>query len=84
MAVNCCVAPTKRLGLDGVTAMEANVGAALTVRVVLPATPASAAVRVAVPAETAVAKPLALMVAAAVLDEVQVAWLVTFCVLPSE
>jgi hypothetical protein len=57
---------------------------ACTVSRVLPTTPASAAVRVVVPAETAVAKPLALMVAAVVLDEVQVAWLVKFFVLRSE
>ena len=47
-------------------------------------TPASAAEIVVVPAETAVASPLALMVATALFDEVQAAWLVRFCVLLSE
>ena len=59
-------------------------GTACTVSVVLPVTPDSAAEIVAVPADTAVAKPLALIVATAVADELQDAWLVTFCVLPSE
>ena len=39
---------------------------------------------VALPADTPVANPLALIVATAVLDDVQVTWLVIFCVLPSE
>ena len=39
---------------------------------------------VVVPAETAVARPLALIVATPVLDDVHVAWLVIFCVLLSE
>jgi hypothetical protein len=37
-----------------------------------------------VPAETAVAKPLAFIVATPVLDDFQVTWLVIFCVLLSE
>ena len=59
-------------------------GVAVTVSVVPLVTPARAAEIVVVPAETAVAKPLALMVATAVLDEDQVTRLVTFWVLPSE
>jgi hypothetical protein len=47
-------------------------------------TPARAAEIVVLPAETAVARPLALMVATAVLDDVHAAWLVRFCVLLSE
>jgi hypothetical protein len=39
---------------------------------------------VVVPAETPVARPLALTTATTVLDETHVAWLVTFWVLPSE
>jgi hypothetical protein len=59
-------------------------GEACTVRVVLPLTPESPAERVVLPADNAVASPLVLMVATVVLDEVQVAWLVMFWVLPSE
>ena len=59
-------------------------GMACTVNVVLPVTPDSAAEMVAVPAETAVARALPLIVATVVFDELQVAWFVTFCVLPSE
>ena len=59
-------------------------GATWTVRVVLPLTPLSPAEMVVVPADTAVAKPLALIVATPVLDDVQVTWLVRFCVLLSE
>ena len=46
--------------------------------------PVSAAEIVVAPAEVAVARPLALTEATAVLDEVHVAWLVRFAVLPSE
>lgn len=56
-----------------------------TVSVVLPVTPDNAAVMVALPGDAPVASPLAkLIVATAVLDDVHVAWLVIFCVLPSE
>ena len=70
------------LGLEGVTAMEVTVGAAVTVRVVAPVTPLRPAVMVEVPGATAVARPLELMVAVAVVDEVQVAVEVTFAVVP--
>ena len=63
--------------------MIAN-GTACTVSVVLPVTPDSAAEMVAVPAETAVARALPLIVATVVFDELQVAWLLSFCVLLSE
>ncbi len=75
MAVNC------------VTAMDCRV-AAVTASVVEPVTPFSAALMVAVPTATPVPSPFdpaaletVAMVAA---DEVQVAWLVRFWVLPSE
>ena len=84
VAVNCCVPPATIVGFAGVTVIEVSVGGAWTVKVVLPVTPDSAAEIVAVPADTAVAKPLALIVATAVADELQDGWLVTFCVLPSE
>jgi hypothetical protein len=52
--------------------------------VVIPVTPADTALIVVVPAAAPEASPAELMVAADVFDEVQVAWLVKFCVLPSE
>ena len=76
--------PTRIAGFAGVTPIEVSVGGSLTVSVVPLATPASAAEIVVVPADTAVAKPLALIVATVVLDDVQAAWLVIFCVLLSE
>ena len=59
-------------------------GAAVTVSVVPLVTPANPAEMAVVPAETAVAKPLGLIVATPVLDDVQVTWLVIFCVVLSE
>ena len=60
-------------------------GAACTVRVVLPVNPPEVALMVVLPDATPAASPLlALTVAAAVLEELHVAWEVRFCVLPSE
>ena len=59
-------------------------GADCTVSVVIPVVPDSAAVMVVVPAATPEASPAELIVATDVLDDVQVTWLVRFCVLPSE
>ena len=59
-------------------------GATWTVSVALPFTPLSAAEMVVTPTETALAKPLALIVATSVLDDVHVTWLVMFWVLLSE
>ena len=80
MAINCCIAPTGILGLTGITAMEDRV-AAFTVRVVVPKEgpleklfgAVEVAVMVAIPTETAVARPVVLsIVATNGLDEVQV------------
>ena len=68
----------------GVTAMETSAGGVWTVSVAPLVTPARAAEIVVLPAETAVARPLVLMVATAGFDDVQAAWLVRFCVLVSE
>jgi hypothetical protein len=59
-------------------------GALCTVSVVFPITPDCCPVIVVLPADAPVARPLALMVATAVFEELQVTWLVIFCVLPSE
>ena len=73
VAVNCCVPPTTIVGFAGVIAIELSVGTVCTVNVVLPVTPASVAERVVLPADTAVARPLALMVATVVCDELHAA-----------
>ncbi len=76
VALNCWVAPTRIVGLAGVTAMEDRV-AEFTVRSVLPEIKVlmmEVAVMVAPPVETATARPVVLSIVATVgSDEVQVA-----------
>ena len=81
MAVNWWLTPTGKFGLDGVTAIEDRV-AVVIVRVVLPEVVPELAVMVAVPAATAVAKPLPSTVATDELDEFQVTDILP--VVPSE
>jgi hypothetical protein len=81
VAVNCWVLPAAIDGDAGVTAIEVNT-AAVTVSVVEPLTVPDLAVMVADPCATPVAKPPLLMVAIAVVEEVQVALPVRFCVVP--
>jgi hypothetical protein len=83
VAVNCWVTPPGMLGLAGVTNMEERV-AEFTVRVVLPEIVPEVAVMVAVPAARAVTKPLLLMVATDVFDELQVTWVAILKLVPSE
>ncbi len=75
------------LGLAGVTAIETS-DAAVTVSVVEPEMPPDTAVIVVEPVATEVARPLEpaalLIVATPVLEELQVADAVRFCVVPSE
>ncbi|HUA91776.1 MAG TPA: hypothetical protein VL991_04370 [Terracidiphilus sp.] len=67
------MAPTVRVALGGVTAIAVTVGAAgVTVKAAVDVTPLAEAVMVAEPAAAAVARPEALMVATAVLEELQV------------
>ena len=61
--------------------MEVKV-AEVTVNCVEPLIPLSDAVIVVVPAATLVTRPAELMVATAVLEEVQLTWLVKFWVVP--
>jgi len=82
VAVNCWVAPTDRLGLDGVTAMEDRV-AEFTVTVVLPEIVPEVAVMVVTPVVRAVARPLLLTVAIVVSEELQVTCVVISWVVPS-
>ncbi len=71
VAVNCWVTPPGMIGLAGVTAMEDKVPE-VTVRVALPEIVPEVAVMVAVPAAMAVARPLLLMLATDVSEELQV------------
>ena len=86
MAVNCCVVPWATVGLRGVTASETSCGLP-TVSEVEPATELAVAVIVAVPIPALVARPcvpLLLLTTATMLElELQVAAVVTSCVLPS-
>jgi hypothetical protein len=60
--------------------MDISVLAGVTVRVVCPTTPESVAETTEVPLATPVANPEALIVAAAVVAEAHVTWLVMSCV----
>ena len=71
------------LGLAGVTDMEDRV-AEVAVRVVLPEIIPELAVMVALPAATAVARPLLLTIATDVFDELQVTCVVILWLVPSE
>jgi hypothetical protein len=82
VAANCCAAPLVIVGFIGVTVMDWRV-AAVTVSVVEPAMEDDVAVIVEVPTVVPVARPAAVMVAAAVFDELHVALAVRFCVVPS-
>ena len=90
MAVKLSVSPSAMLGLAGVTAIETSVTAAGTVTVVVPESEPhtlatlQTAVIVAVPAPTALMRPLLLTVATAVLEDVQVRSVLKFCVVLSE
>ena len=77
--------PTFSEGFAGVIAIETSVpvGAAVTVKVVVPCTAPEVAVIVAVPAASALASPAVLMVAKFICWEPQVTLEVKFCVLPS-
>ena len=84
VAVNCTVVPVATEPFAGVTAIDTRV-AAVTLRPVEPVMePCLAEIVVDWPEVTPVASPAALMVAAVVLDELQVTELVKSCVLLSE
>jgi len=81
VAVSCVLTPAGMLELADVTAIDERV-AEVTVRVAVPVVVPIVAVMVTVPASTAVARPLS-TIATSVLDELQVACVVTSPVLPS-
>src|SRR5271157_6549271 len=82
VAVNCCVLPTAMEGFAGVTAIDTST-AAVTVSVVEPVILLIVAPIVEAPLLTPFAKPPAVIVATAGAEELHVAVLVRFCVLPS-
>jgi hypothetical protein len=71
VAVSCCVPPTARLAVAGVTITVAT-GTTVTVTAAVPVTPSTVAVIVALPTATAVTTPLLLTVATAVFPELHV------------
>jgi hypothetical protein len=75
------VSPAATEVVAGATAIEVRT-AAVTVNVAEPLIVPDVALMVALPGPTPVANPLLLTVAAEVFDEVQVAVLVRFCVVP--
>jgi hypothetical protein len=82
VAVNCAVLPAEIDGFVGVTAIETSTGG-VTVSVVEPVIDPRVAVMVVDPVPVELASPVALIVAMPVADELHVAVLVRFCVLPS-
>ena len=74
--------PLATEGFAGVTATETSV-AAVTVRLVLPEMEPEVARMVVDPVPTAVARPAVLIVATVPAEELHVAVLVRFCVVPS-
>lgn len=83
IAENCSLVPAAIVTLPGWIAKEAR-SAALTVAVTLPLIEPEAAVIVVVPRLRAVARPLTVIDATLVFDEVQVTVAVMSCVVPSE
>ncbi len=81
VAVNCSVSPAGTDTLAGVRESEVNT-AEDTVNVAEPLIFPEVAVIVAIPGAAPVASPLLLMVATEVADELHVAELVKFCVVP--
>ena len=81
MAVNCCVSPAGTDEVVGATAIEVNT-AAVTVKVAEPLIVPDLAVIAVLPWATLVANPPLFTVATPTFEDVQVAVLVRFCVVP--
>ena len=85
VAVNCCVVPFATVGFTGVTAIDCSVAAVTVSTELFDVTPPCPALMFVVPTVTPVARPVvAPIVATPTLDDVHVAVLVTFPVVPSE
>jgi hypothetical protein len=82
VAANCWLVPFAMVALEGATDSEVST-AGVTVNVAEPLIVPDKAVMVALPCTTLVASPPLLTVAIGVAEEVQVAVLVRFCVVPS-
>jgi hypothetical protein len=82
VALNSCVFPAGTEAVEGVNETETSTGA-VTVKVVDPDIPPTAAVTTDVPIATPVAEPPAWIVATARAEELQAVEDVRFCVLPS-
>ena len=83
VAVNCSLEPIFIEPDVALTAIDCRVAEVTVRRTVFETTPPCVAVTLVVPAVSPVAKPPAVIVATAVLEELQVTELVRFCVLPS-
>ena len=83
VAVNCSVEAIFNEPEGALTAIDCSVAAVTVSTTAFDTTPLCVAVTLVVPAVSPVANPAAVIVATAVLEELQVAELVRFCVLPS-
>jgi hypothetical protein len=81
VAVNCWLVPLAIDALPGLTDIDTNTGD-VTAKLVEPVIVPEVAVIIVLPGLTLVASPLLLTVAIVVADEVQVAVLVRFCLVP--
>jgi len=84
VAVNCWMTPTGMVGLAGITDREDKVEGVTPLMVAVPEILSRLAVTIAVPAATAVARPLLLIMATEWFDELQVTCVVISWLLPSE
>jgi hypothetical protein len=83
VAVNCSFALRDMEALGAVIAIDCSVGAVMVSATMLEVTPFCVAMMLLEPTPVPVARPTALIVAAAAFDELQVAELVKFWVVPS-
>ena len=81
--MNCSLPPEPMAEVDGVTEIEVS-DAAVTTRLAVPVMAAEVAVMVALPGDTAVARPDVLTVALAAAELLQVTVPLRSCVVPSE
>lgn len=83
IAVNCSLEPMFNEPDGALTAIDCSVAEVTVSTIAFETTPLWVALTVVVPPVSPVAKPVAVIVATAVLEELHVAELVRFCVLPS-
>lgn len=83
IAVNCSLEPMFSEPDAALTAMDCSVAELTVSTIVFDATPLCVALTLVVPPVRPVARPVAVIVATAVLEELHVTEVVRFCVLPS-